>query len=97
MPLAVSTNKKIIRVTGTTDTTQAIIDPTVADVFINSIYWFNPTSAGDLLTLKTSDGEHIIEFACESDGVSRSLNLGIYVKDIYCDDMDSGTLYIYTK
>ena len=98
MPLTVSTNKKIIRVTGTTDTAQVILGPSAADVYINSIYWFKPTTAGQLLTLKTSDGDHIIELACEADGVSRGpFKIETHVKDIYCDDMDSGTLYIYTR
>ena len=97
MSLTVSTNKKIIRVTGTTETAQAILDPTTADVYINIVYWFKPTTAGHLLTLQTSDGEYIVELACETDNVSVPFPLGVYVKDIYCSDMDSGTLYIYTR
>ena len=97
MSLTVSTNKKIIRVTGTTDANQEILKPELADIYINAIYWFKPTTAGHLLTLKTSDGDHIIEAACETDNISRWFKMEIYVKDIYCDDMDSGTLYIYTR
>lgn len=87
-----------IRVTGTTDANALIISGGGVPVAVKYIYWFNPTTGGQLCTLKTGDGAFIAELKCESDGNAVHLGpLDIYVKDIYCTDMDSGTLYIYTK
>ena len=86
-----------IRVTGTATSSEKIADFDIP-MLVGYIYWFNPTTAGHLCTLKTSDGSFIAELKCDTDGVPVHLGpLGIYVKNIYCDDMDSGTLYIYTK
>lgn len=86
-----------IKVTGDTAAAAKIVDASVP-VLIKYIYWFNPTTAGQLCTLVTKDGSPIAELKCEGDGDAVHLGpLDVYVKDIYCSDMDSGTLYIYTK
>ena len=85
-----------IRVTGTTDVSNKIIAPTQS-VYVRLVYWFNPTTAGQLCTLKTSKGIFIAELRAEADGGSQRLTVDAYYNDIYCTDMDSGTLYIYTR
>ena len=59
------------------------------------VYWYNPTTAGHLLSLIDSKGDDIVVARCESDGESQWLPVYTKFNDIYCDDMDSGTLYIY--
>jgi len=86
-----------IRVTGTTDALNKIIDPVAAGVFVGLIYWFNPTTAGQLCTLTTKNGAYIAELRAEADGGSVQLPIGCYFENIYCSDMDSGVLYIYTR
>jgi len=85
-----------IRVTGTTAASQAIIAPSQG-IYISRLYWFNPTTAGHLCTLKTSNGKFIAELRAEANNGSQELEINSYFDDIYCDDMDSGTLYIYTR
>lgn len=85
-----------IRATGTTAVSQAVIAPSQA-VYVNRIYWFNPTTAGHLCTLKDSRGNFITELRAESNNGSQQIEIDAYFDDIYCDDMDSGTLYIYTR
>lgn len=87
-----------IRVTGTTDVSQAIIaDAVYKTVKLRFIYWFNPTTAGDLCTLKDANGNFIAELRCETNAKSVYHYVDAHYDNIYCDDMDSGTLYLYIK
>ena len=87
-----------IKVTGTTNTHDEILFPTQGvGVFIRRVYWYVPATAGHLLALKTKDGSDILLMRCEADSISQSVQLESYFPNIYCDDMDSGTLYIYIK
>jgi len=85
-----------IIVTGTTNTNDLVIDPK-SQVFIKFIYWYNPTSIGDLISLKDNNGRVIVPLKCEVANESQWAPVWSYFPNIYCDDMDSGTLYIYTK
>ena len=93
MSLTVTKGVPIV-VTGTTSANQAICDDVV---YVKFVYWFNPTTAGHLLTLKQKGGEVILPLRCESDGVSQTFPLESKFSSIYCDDMDSGQLYIYIR
>ena len=66
-------------------------------VYIKSVYWFNPTTAGHLAFLKNIHGDAIIPLRCESDGVSQFLEINVLADGVYCDDLDSGTLYVYCR
>jgi hypothetical protein len=66
-------------------------------IFIKSVYWYHPTTAGQLASLKDSNGNVIIPLRCESDGISQWFDINISVDGIYCDDLDSGTLYVYCR
>lgn len=83
-----------LRVTGTTNVNQLIIEPYTI-IYIRAVYWFNATTTGDLCTLKDKYGQFIIEMRAESDGGSQQWDICTPYHNIYCDDMDSGTLYIY--
>ena len=86
-----------IKVTGSPVATDKIIEPSQTGIYIGLLYWFKPTTAGHGVTLVTKNGKYIVQLECETDAISRELYLDIYVDNIYCSELDSGTLYIYTK
>jgi len=88
----VENNINPIKCTGTTAADEEIFGN---PVYIKFIYWYAPTTKGDLLSLKDSEGNDIIVACCETDGESQWLPVFTRFKNIHCDDMDSGTLYIY--
>ena len=81
-----------IKVTGTTSADEEILD---RPVYIKFVYWYNPTTAGDLFVLKDGAGGEIVEGRCETDGESQWLPVFTGYDSIRSDDVDSGTLYIY--
>lgn len=94
MALTVSSGSPI-RVTGTTDVSAKIIEPAMSLVYVRSVYWFKAATAGDLCTLTDANGRYIIEMHCEADNTSQQWDINQKFDNIYCSDMDSGTLYIY--
>ena len=95
MPLTVVENSGgAIKVTGTTTGNQKITD-TLIDIF--SVYWYQPATAGHLCNLIGPNSEPIITMRCESDNISQQWVIGMVVPGIYCDDMDSGTLFIMRR
>lgn len=93
MALTTDKEQNIIKVTGDTNTSTEVF----ADlVFIKHVYWYNPTTAGHLLAIKDKNGKDIILMRCESNNQSQVWPIITKVNGIYIDDMDSGTLYIYT-
>jgi len=97
MATATSLGNPII-VTGTTNTNEKIIDNGLGGaVYIKFIKWHRPTTAGQKCTLKDSNGRVIANFECEVDTESQWAPIWSYFPSIYTDDMDSGTLYIYTR
>lgn len=81
-----------IKVTGTTAADQEILN---RPAYIKFVYWYNPTTAGDLFVLKNQDGQEILAGRCETDGESQWLPVYTRFNGIRSDDVDSGTLYIY--
>jgi len=94
MALTVSKEGNPIKVTGTTSSAEAII---TKKSYVKFIYWLKPSTEGHLLTLKNKDGGEIAALRCETDDESQVFPIVSQVPDLYCDDMDSGTLYIYIK
>jgi hypothetical protein len=87
-----------IIVTGTTNTNDKVIDKGVGGaVFIKFIKWHKPTTIGHLVALKDSNGREIALFDCEVAKESQWAPIWSYFQNIYCDNMDSGKLYIYTR
>jgi hypothetical protein len=88
-----------IKVTGTTSASQAIyVGGGKESLFIKRLFWLIPTTAGHKLALTDGDGNVIAEMQCETNGISpQILEIGAYYDGVYCTDMDSGTLLIYTQ
>lgn len=84
-----------IVVTGTTGTSEKITDS--MNIYVKMVYWYNPTGAGDLLSLTDKNGNALVPARCEVANESQWLPVFSSFSGIYVDDMDSGTLYIYTK
>lgn len=82
---------------GTTATASAIIEPEEASIYIKRIYWLQPTTAGHLLKLETGNAREIITMRCEANNQSQWAEIEAYFPDIYCSDLDSGKVYIFTN
>ena len=97
MAISASEGNPII-VTGTTSTSDKVIDKGLGGaVFIKFIKWHKPTTIGHLVTLKDANGRVIVPFYCEVADESQWAPMWSSFQNIYCDDMDSGILYIYTR
>jgi hypothetical protein len=96
VPITVDKNGSPIKVTGTTDTDSEILSDT-DKAYIKSVYWFKPTTAGDLLTLTDGEGKNIIEMRAEANNGSQQWDIELQFYGIRTPDMDSGTLYIYVR
>ena len=88
------TNDNPLKVTGTTSTSQAI---TTDNVGLKFVYWYNPTTSGHLCNLVDSAGDPILPMRANSANDTQMWPVFKYVDGIYCDDMDSGTLYLYLR
>ena len=96
MAITVAQRGNPLKITGTTAGTDEIHKGREA-IYISRIHWVAPTTAGHVLELSTSHGTVIAHLIAGADGVTEDLEIGAYFDDIYCTDMDSGTLYIYTR
>ena len=88
------TNDNPLKVTGTTSVSQLIHD---GNVGLKFVYWYNPTSTGHLCNLIDQNGDPIIPMRAISANDTQMWPIFKYVDSIYCDDMDSGTLYLYLR
>jgi len=97
MAVSASLGNPIV-VTGTTNTNDKIIDNGLGGaVFVKFIKWHKPATTGHLCALKDKNGKEIALFSCEADNESQWAPIWSHFQNIYCDDMDSGKLYIYTR
>jgi len=94
MAITVVKGTNPIKVTGTTAASNVVTDNLV---FAKFLYWYNPTTAGHLLSVKDKNGSDICQLRCETNAESQIFPLYIPINGMYIDDMDSGTVYIYTK
>ena len=92
MPLTVDDNGTPIIVTGTTTADTEIRD---ALTYIKYVYWYNPSTTGHLCNLIDGQGRGIITMRAQVDGDTQMWPIGLTVRGIHCDKMESGTLYIY--
>lgn len=85
---------------GAVSTSTKITDETV---IIQRILWYGATTAGHLLSVTDKAGNTLYKCSADAPGSSGVLTysddfpLGLAVSGIYCDDMDSGELYVYVK
>lgn len=97
MALTIDEGNPII-VTGTTAANEVIIDKGLGGaLMVKFIKWHKPTTIGHLCTIKDSNGRVVVPFDCEVADESQWAPIWSYFQNLYCDDMDSGELYIYTK
>jgi len=94
MPLTVDTTRSPIKVTGTTAASSAIIQATISVQFV---WWLNPTSAGDLLTIVDENDRHVAPMRCQIDGEAVLLPVYAVYPGLSITDMDSGTAYIFYR
>ncbi len=92
MALTVDNDGSPIVCTGDTATDQEILDRAA---YIKFVYWYKPTTVGHLLSLKNRDGIIIVPAYCDVADRGQWLPVFTQYNSIHCDDMDSGTLYIY--
>lgn len=94
MALTVDNTRNPIKVTGTTAITHEITDKLA---FVKFIYWYNPTSIGDLCVVQDKEGNEIIAMRCETANESQMWPVWSVWHGLQSDNMDSGTLYIYIR
>lgn len=72
-------------------------------VIIQKIVWAGVTTAGHLLSLVDKGGNPLYKYSADTPGASGALTysskfpFGLAASGIYCDDMDSGEIFIYLK
>ncbi len=96
MPITVDAKSSPIVVTGSTTTDSEILAKE-EKAYTKFIYWYKPTTAGDLVTLTDGDGRVIITMRAEADNGSQQWDIDTQYYGIRTTDMDSGTLYIYVR
>ena len=94
MPLTVDSNSMPIVVTGTTDASSLIIS---RGLYINYIYWYKPTTTGHLLSITDPNLRTIAKACCSVADQEVLIPISGIYDGVYCDDMDSGELYIYHR
>lgn len=82
---------------GTIAAATKVIEPEDTSLFVKFIYWYNPTAQGHLLILETAKAREIITMRCETANESQWAPVWSRFPDIYCSDLDSGKVYIYTR
>ena len=92
------TKGSCFKVTGDTDTNGEITGDLT---YVKSVYWYTPGAAAHLVNLIDKEGGPIITMIGDSTGDtnanSQQWDINVAFDGIYCDDMDSGTLYIYFR
>ena len=86
-----------IVVTGTS-TASSAITTAFYRMRINRLTWLTPADQEQKLALQDGNGKELYEFYCDNDKETLSESFDpplLAINGIYCDDMDSGTLYIY--
>ena len=93
MALTIAGNSPI-KVTGTAATSE---DITTDEIFVKFITWYKPTTVGHLLNLNDGDGNNIITLYCDTADESQLWPIYTNCRGLACDDMDSGTLFIFRR
>lgn len=86
-----------IKVTGTTDTSTEIYPVTAMGIHVKHVDWIRPTTAGHKFALQDGKGRVFCSGECEADGYGQIKPVFQPITGIFCDDLDSGTLYIYYR
>ena len=97
MAITVDKTTNVIKITGTTNASQAV---DTNEVNIQSIKWFGDDIAdGDIIILQNTNGDTVFKhIATAADtGGFWSFPLGHTAKGLKSDDIDSGEVHIYIK
>ena len=94
MALTFDGNTNPVKITGTTAAAVTIFDE---KVYVKHLYWFDPSTANDLLTVTDLNSVPVLEFRAEVDDQSQFYTLDMYLDGLVVSDMDSGTLFIYIR
>jgi len=65
--------------------------------YLKFVRWYKPTTIGHLLSLIDKEGKVITKGYCDTADVSQDIPVFTLFDNIYIDDMDSGTLYLYRR
>ena len=65
--------------------------------YLKFVRWYKPTTIGHLLSLTDKEGNLITKGYCDTADVSQDIPVFTLFDNIYIDDMDSGTLYLYRR
>lgn len=93
MALTINKTTQSLKVTGTTAAAEAVYD---GQIWIERIYWQNPTTDAHLVNITDTDGNPIAAFNCVTDNIGKPQErvLRAPYSGIKIDDMDSGTIWI---
>ena len=91
MALTVTGDNPLV-VTGTATSREEIYP---GNVYVKFALWYKPTTIGHLVALQNARGEEITHRYCDAANESQDVPIFNRCDGIYCDDMDSGTLFIY--
>jgi hypothetical protein len=99
MAITAAEHGGVIKVTGTTATADDIVD---RQVDIQAIVWYGATTDGHKLSITDADGNQIWKAQMNTSNLGENISItfpkGVHSEDgIYCDDMDSGEVYIYLQ
>lgn len=83
-----------ITVTGTCSSAEKVTDKMT---YVKFIRWYKPTTVGHLLSVLNKNGNAITDAYCDVANVSQDIPIFTILEGIYIDDMDSGSLFIYTN
>ncbi len=99
MALTIDKSCNPIKITGTTDVLTEITNDTIR---IQAILWSYVTTAGHKAMIKNRFGKEIAPLIADTPGTNGNLiyflpfgDRGFGCQGLYCDDLDSGELYIY--
>ena len=83
-----------IVVTGTTAASNKIIDH---QGFVKFIRWYKPTAVGHIVSITNQYGDRVTKEYCMQANLSVDIPVFSICDGLYCDDLDSGELYIYMQ
>lgn len=92
MSITVDKTRTPIKITGTTAASEVVTDDTI---YIKHIYWYAPSTIDHVCSLKDRVGKDIVVLACEVAKSSQIFPIFGRFDGIYCDALESGTVYIY--
>lgn len=99
MGAAADATSNPLKITGGAVSTSTKI--TDNDLEIQKIVWYGATTNGHLLSVTDKNGNQIYKATMATTKLTENIEadfpLGLYAHGVYCNDLDSGELYVYFK